>query len=307
MGTPGFAVPVLSALVAAGHEVVGVFCQPDRRASRGRRVTAPPVKVYAAERGLPVFQPSSLRRDEDARRRIASIAPEVIVVAAYGLLLPTETLAVPRLGCLNVHPSLLPLYRGPSPVSSAILAGESGHRGHGDEGGRGGGQRPRRGGPTDAHRPRRDDGGADGAACFSRGRTCWWGCCRSGPPDACRRRPRTNSQATLTRRLSRSDGALDWTRSADYLARQVRAYHPWPGSATRWRERRLKVVEAQRADSAGPAEASPGEVVAVEGGVGVGTGDGVLELRRVQMESRGVTTAEELARGHRDFVGSTLG
>ena len=99
---------------------------------------------------------------------------------------------------------------------------------------------------------------------------------------------------------------MDWTRSADYLARQVRAYHPWPGSTTFWQGRRLKIVEARRADAAGTPP-PPGEVVALDGGVGVGTGGGVLELKRVQLESRGVTTSEELARGHPGFVGSTLG
>ena len=123
MGTPRFAVPVLSALLDAGHEVAGVYCQPDRPASRGRRLLAPPVKAYAAERGLPVFQPASLRRDREARRQLASIAPDLIVVAAYGQLLPADILAIPRLDCLNVHPSLLPRYRGASPVASAILDG----------------------------------------------------------------------------------------------------------------------------------------------------------------------------------------
>ena len=124
MGTPGFAVPALDALLEAGHEVVGVFTQPDRRSGRGRRLSAPPVKEFAESRDLAVFQPASLREDAEARQRISDLAPDAIVVAAYGLFLPEEILAVPRLGCLNIHPSLLPRHRGPSPVATAILEGD---------------------------------------------------------------------------------------------------------------------------------------------------------------------------------------
>ena len=125
MGTPAFAVPALNALADAGHDIVGVYTQPDRRSGRGRRVTAPPVKQAAMERGLLVYQPASLRRDEEARREIASLEPDLIVVAAYGLFLPAETLAVPPLGALNIHPSMLPKLRGPSPVATAILEGNT--------------------------------------------------------------------------------------------------------------------------------------------------------------------------------------
>ena len=124
MGTPEFAVPALGVLQDAGHDVVGVYTQPDRRSGRGRRLTAPPVKEFAEGRGLPVFQPASLREDAEARQRIAELAPDAIIVAAYGLFLPEDTLAVPRLGCLNIHPSLLPRHRGPSPVATAILEGD---------------------------------------------------------------------------------------------------------------------------------------------------------------------------------------
>ena len=304
MGTPRFAVPVLSALLDAGHDVVGVFCQPDRPASRGRRLLAPPVKAYAAERGLPVFQPASLRRDGEARGQLASMAPDLIVVAAYGQLLPADILAIPRLDCLNVHPSLLPRYRGPSPVASAILDGAA-VTGvtvmKVDEGMDTGpivASRETRIGPRETADELTERLFGMGADLLVSRLPGWAG----GRLQAS---PQDDSQATVTRRLSRRDGEMDWTRSADYLARQVRAYHPWPGSTTFWQGRRLKIVEVRRADAA--AAPSPGEVVALEDGVGVGTGGGVLELRRVQMESRGVTTPEELARGHPGFVGSILG
>ncbi len=304
MGTPRFAVPVLSALLDAGHDVVGVFCQPDRPASRGRRLLAPPVKAYAAERRLPVFQPASLRRAMEARGQLASMAPDLIVVAAYGQLLPSDILAIPRLDCLNVHPSLLPRYRGPSPVASTILDGAA-VTGvtvmKVDEGMDTGpivASRETRIGPRETADELTERLFGMGADLLVSRLPGWAG-------GRLHESPQDDSQATVTRRLSRRDGEMDWTRSADYLARQVRAYHPWPGSTTFWQGRRLKIVEARRADAA--AAPPPGEVVALEGGVGVGTGGGVLELRRVQMESRGVTTPEELARGHPGFVGSILG
>ena len=125
MGTPEFAVPTLVSLLDAGCEIVGVYTQPDRRSGRGRRLTPPPVKQAAIERGLPVFQPASLRRDADARQQLVSLKPDLILVAAYGLFLPADTLDVPPLGALNIHPSLLPKHRGPSPVATAILEGDT--------------------------------------------------------------------------------------------------------------------------------------------------------------------------------------
>ena len=125
MGTPAFAIPALDALLDIGCDVVGVCTQPDRRSGRGRRLTAPPVKRAAQERQLPVFQPASLRRDAEARAELASLAPDLIVVVAYGLFLPSDTLAAPPLGALNLHPSLLPKHRGPSPVATAILQGDA--------------------------------------------------------------------------------------------------------------------------------------------------------------------------------------
>ena len=125
MGTPAFAVPVLASLLHDGQNVLGVYTRSDRPAGRGKRVVQPAVKKYALERGLPVIQPSSLKRDKQAQRELVALGPDIIVVAAYGLILPVDIINLPRLGCLNVHPSLLPRYRGPSPVASAILEGDA--------------------------------------------------------------------------------------------------------------------------------------------------------------------------------------
>lgn len=310
MGTPGFALPVLSVLLDAGHQVVGVYTQPDRPAGRGKKTVPSEVKAFALERGLPVFQPKSLRRDEGARRELASLSPELIVIAAYGLFLPAEVLTLPRLGCLNVHPSLLPRYRGPSPVASAILNGDT-VTGvtimQPDEG--------MDSGPIVAQRQTHiysDETTEDltlrlfqmGAILLAEILPAW----ERGEITP---RPQDSSQATTTRLLSRDDGKINWSRPAAYIARQVRAYYPWPSCFTHWRGALLKVLEASEArpeaHGEGAASASPGQVVALsEGGAGVVTGDGILELRRVQLEGRRAIGIKEFISGHRDFIGARL-
>ena len=305
MGTPDFAVPVLGALAEAGHDVAGVYTQPDRRAGRGRRSAASPVKRYALAHGLPVLQPASLRRDEQAVATLGALAPDVVVVAAYGLFLPTAMLETPRLGCLNIHPSLLPLRRGPSPVASAILDGDAAtgvtvirlddRMDHGPI-------ITQRRTPIRPH----ETAGALTARLF-----------RLGGKLLLERLPgldrgdllpvdQDESLATVTRRLVKQDGEIDWGRPAEHIARQVRAYDPWPGTFTLWEDRRLAVVTAsaaQEPQSSGPA----GLVTAFGEGIGVVTGEGVLELQAVRIEGRTLVTGADFARGHRGFVGSVLG
>ena len=304
MGTPAFAVPALDALSDASCEIVGVYTQPDRRAGRGRRLAASPVKQTAIERGLPVFQPASLRRDADAREHIASLQPDIIVVVAYGLFLPAKTLAVPPLGALNIHPSLLPKHRGPSPVASAILQGD-GTTGvtlmQLDEG--------MDSGPIIAQRE--TPIGADETAETLTSRLFEMGArllvdtlpqWRTGEIAAA---PQVEADATITSLLSRQDGAIDWGQPAIQIARQVRAYYPWPGSFTHWNGRQLKIHRATAVDTLNGSV--PGTVVELPQGVGVATGEGALLLRRVQMEGRQAQNIEDFARGYRDFMGSMLG
>ena len=307
MGTPGVAVPVLSAVLDAGHDVVGVYTQPDRRAGRGRRLVAPEVKAFALERDLPVFQPASLRRDQEARLQLASLGPDVIVVAAYGLLLPTEVLEIPPMHCLNVHPSLLPKHRGPSPVATAILDGdvETGvtvmQLDEGMDTGPIVAQRKAEIGP-------KETGEGLTSRLFEMGGELL---VETLPPWAngdVRAQPQDDSQATASSRLTREDGEIDWGRPAEYTARQVRAYYPWPGSFSHWQGRILKVLEASAVDQDREAAVNLGHVVPLdEGGLGVGTGSGILELSRVQLEGRRPVSASELATGHPEIVDSVLG
>lgn len=305
MGTPDFAVPALGALLDAGHEVVGVFTQPDRRSGRGRRLSAPAVKEFAESRDLAVFQPASLREDAEARQRISDLAPDAIVVAAYGLFLPDDTLAVPRLGCLNIHPSLLPRHRGPSPVATAILEGDE----------------------TTGVTIMMLDEGMDTGPILNQSES------RIGADETCDQltarlfdlgvnllvetldlwsdgsvtpTPQDDASATVTRRLQRSDGEIDWNDTAESIARRVRAFTPWPGTSTTWRDRTFKVIRAQSV--AATFDVPAGNVVTLNcpDGIGVTTGKGTLRLVSVQIEGRRASSAEDFARGYPDFVGSKL-
>lgn len=306
MGTPAIAIPPLERLLEAGYEVTGVYTQPDRPTGRGRNVEAPPVKAFALMQGLRVFQPRSFRSSE-ARQELASLAPDVVIVMAYGRLLPREVLELPRWGCLNIHPSLLPRHRGPAPVSNAILEGDTVtgvtvmHMDEGVDSGPVLAQEVEAIAPEDTAATLADRLVRKGAALLVRTLPSYLrGELESQPQD--------ESQATYSRKLSKEDGTLRWELSAETLWRQVRAYTPWPGAYTYWRGRLLKVVEA--IPLSGDQGGAPGEVVLLESGapvpIGVIAGDGILGLRRVQLEGKQALNAEDFLRGYREFVGSVL-
>ena len=306
MGTPTFAVPVLSALMEPGYSVVGVYTRPDEAAGRGRRTAPTPVKEYATEREIAVFQPASLRNDR-AQQQLETLAPDLIVVAAYGLFLPPRTLELPPLGCLNVHPSLLPRHRGPSPVASAILSGDT---------------------VTGVTVMQIDSGmdtgpviaaretaiGAEETATdltdrlFNLGADLLVDVLPRWARGEIHAEPQDDSRATVTRRLSREDGEIDWTLEATQLARQVRAYQPWPASFTRWNGKMLKVIEASPTQEGPARPPPPGTVLSLpEGRIAVVTGSGVLEVKRLQLEGKRPVTASEFVSGYPDFVGATMG
>ena len=303
MGTPVFAVPALNTLKDANCDIVGVYTQPDRRSGRGRHLAAPPVKQTAIECGLPVFQPASLRRDAEARRRIASLQPDLIVVVAYGLFLPLETLAAPPLGALNIHPSPLPRHRGPSPVATAILEGDA---------------------TTGVTIMQLDEGMDSGPIIAQRQTTI--GKDETTPELTTRLfemgarlladilpqwraneiipAPQSEADATITNLLTREDGAIDWSRPAVRIARQVRAYHPWPGSFTHWKYKQLKLLHASALEL--DTHSAPGTVIALPQGIAVATGKGALLLHRLQLEGRQASDISDFMRGYSDFTGSQL-
>jgi len=302
-GTPEFAVSALDALHAAGHEIVAVYTQPDRPAGRGQSVTASPVKLRALERGLPVEQPATMR-SPGAAERLQALGPDLMVVAAYGLILPREILAVPRLGCWNIHASLLPRWRGAAPIQRAVLAGDT-QTGitimQMDAGLDTGpmllamatqiGERETAG---ELH----DRLATLGAEALVAALGEW----ESGQL-ASRQQPAEG--VTYAAKIRKDEALIDWTSPALAIDRQARAFNPWPVAETRWDGRQLRVWSAEPLGC--DEDAEPGRVIeASDGRLVVATGDGALSLTRVQLSGRRSVTAAEFLNAH-SMAGARLG
>ncbi len=308
MGTPVFVVPVLDALVQDSNiEITGVYTPPDRRQGRGRSSQMPPVKAYALERGLTVFQPVSLRREE-VQQEMASLRPEVIVVAAYGKFLPSAVLNIPPRGCLNLHPSRLPKHRGPSPVITTILEGDETTSvtlmllDQGMDTGPIIAQREQTVDPEDTAETLTTVLFHLGASLLSEKLAAW-----VAGELTCQ--PQDDSLATVTRKLERSDGEADWNLSSQQLGRQGRAFTPWPGLFTHWRGQVLKLLEVTGSPAVPEGNVTPGRVIPLDAAgvpVGIGTAQGVLGLKRVQLEGRSPTGAADFLKGYPKFIGAQL-
>jgi len=306
MGTPDFGVPVLESLVRSQHEVVAVYTRPDRPSGRGRHLASSPVKQSALVQGIRVIEPVSLR--EDVRvAELANLHPDLVVVAAFAYLLPEAMLSVPRYGCLNVHPSLLPRHRGPAPVAAAILNGDQ-----------------RTGvsimlmdvgldtGPVLSQEAvtilDSDTTGTLTSALAERGGRLLVETMDGWLAGTVAPRAQKEAEATYSTKVGADDGLMDWMQPATVLWRRVRAYYPWPGCHTFWKGQRLKVHSAR--PLALHAHGEPGRVVQLPAAaplrVGIVTVEGVLGLERIQLEGKRDAAAEEFVRGHRDFVGSVL-
>lgn len=299
-GTSEFAVPSLEALAASRHRVAVVVTQPDAPSGRGRRMTVPPVTQAARRLGLAVWQPESLR-PAGALTTLRKYQPQVLVVAAYGRILPPSLLSVPPLGTIGMHPSLLPKYRGAAPIQRALLAGET-----------------LTGvttfqvveavdaGPILLQRPvpiRPDDTAATLCERLAReGAELLVATLETLGRHRLMPRPQDETQATTAPKLTKADGALDWSRSAESLRDQVRALVPWPGAFTRWNGRLLKVLAAEVASSplGDRRMVEPGVIaVAADGRLLVGTGDRCLALTQLQPEGRRPMTAADFLAGYR--------
>ena len=302
-GTPEFAVPALEAIAASRHTVRAVYTQPDRPAGRGLRLEPSPVRVAATARGIPVEQPATLK-DPAVVERLAAWRADVMVVAAYGLLLPQAVLDTPRLGCLNIHASLLPRWRGAAPIQRALLAGdrETGITIMKMEAGLDtGAMLSRRAvviGPGETGGSLHDRLASLGAAMIVEALdSLEAGSARFEAQDA--------AMATYAKKLTKAEAALDWNRPAPDLERQVRAFDPWPVAETRFDGQQLRIWRAHALP--GPAGAGPGTVLSCGGaGIAVATGTGSLVLERIQLPGRRVVGAAEFARAH-DLTGTVLG
>lgn len=305
MGTPQFAATILQFLLESRYEVVAVYTQPDKAAGRGRRLVAPPVKKLAMDRQLPVVQPASLAGSQSAQE-LASFAPELIVVAAFGCILPPEVLSLPRFGCLNVHPSLLPRHRGPSPVANAILCGDE------------------LAGITIMLM----DAGLDTGPILAQEKVGisfmdTTGSLSSKLADVGGRllldtlpkwlegeiKPQAQdaARATYSKLITAKDGEINWDLPAVELWRKVRAYNPWPSCYTWFEGKRLIIHRAIPVGGEGHGQLGMVVALAGEPMAGVVTRQGILGLCQVQLEGRRAMSIGEFVRGKRNFVGSVLG
>ena len=305
MGSPEFAVPSLEQLLYGQYQVVAAFTQPDKPAGRGRFLVAPPVKKVAMDWRVPVLQPPRLS-DADVVAQLAGFRPDVIVVAAYGQILPQSVLDIPPYGCINVHPSLLPRFRGASPVASTILSGDefAGVSIMQMDAGMDTGPVLARAAVSIA--PWDTTGSLTGKLSLVAARLLQEVLVRwlRGEIEP---QPQNNAEATYTRQFSKEDGKIVWHQPAADIWRQVRAFSPWPGCYTVWRGKKLRFVETVPLADEGAAEA--GRVIDLnkEGAAfGVHTGRGTLGVLQVQLEGKRAMPAEEFLRGQREFIGAVL-
>lgn len=282
MGTPAFAVPALRALIDGPHDVTAVYSQPPRPKGRGQQVQPSPVHEAAAAAGIPVFTPKSLRKDETARAQFAALGADVAVVAAYGLLLPKEVLAAPRHGCLNIHASLLPRWRGASPIQHAVWKGDAATGisiMQMDEGLDTGAVVAMREIPiTDESTTSslHDELAALGAAMIT---DTLARLARDGKLPST---PQPENGVTYAPLLTKEDGRVDWSQTAQEIDCQIRALNPWPGVWAMAGDTRFKILAAVPADEI--LSAPPGTLVDADGHVACAAGT-ALELLKIQPDN----------------------
>lgn len=300
-GTPGFAAPSLQALLAAGHRVLAVLTQPDRPSGRGRQLAASPVKQLALTHRLPIHQPLTLKHSGPL---LTELGADALIVVAYGLLLPREILAIPRLGGINVHASLLPRWRGAAPIQRAIEAGD------------------RQTGVTLMQMAAGLDTGdilsqaaipiiaTDTAASLhdklaALGADLLTATLAQLEGGNIRPQPQDNALATYAPKLSKAEARLDWREDAAVLARRVRAFNPWPVAETRWRSQVLRLWQAQA--EAVSTESPPGTVLRADAeGIRVATGKGALVIQELQTEGGKRQGAGSFLNGHAIEAGERL-
>jgi len=292
-GTPQFAVPALRMLLASGHAVVGVLTQPDRPAGRGQQLRASPIKLLAAGHGLPIAQPPTLKTPE-GRAELARWAPDLLVVVAYGLILPPPVLELPRLGCLNIHGSLLPRWRGAAPIQRAILAGDA-ETGvtimQLDAGLDTGPTLLERRRPIHSH----DTAGDLHDALSELGAAALAEALDGITAGRLAARPQPASGATYAPKIEKAEARLDWSAGVVEIDRRVRAFNPWPMAETSFAGEPLRVLRARIADQP-VSDAAPGTLLGIaEDGLRVACGDGVLAVRELQRAGKRPVSARDFA------------
>ncbi len=308
MGTSELSEKILEALITEGYNLVGVFTKTDKKIGRKQALTSPAVKLLAEKYNLPVFQPQTFRQPE-AVKQLKDLKPDLIVVAAYGKILPKAVLEIPGFGCLNVHVSLLPKYRGPSPVQNALLAGET-ETGITlmlmDEGIDTGDiltQKKIAILPTDTTATLMENLAEQGAGLLLETLPAWVE--RKIQPNK-----QDHAQASLCQLIEREDGRIFWDEDAQTIYNKYRALTPWPGIFTYWKNDadtvRLKLISIELQKKDPTQKRADGEVFEIGSDIGIQTGEGVILIKELQKEGKKTTNIADFINGHPKFIGSIL-
>jgi methionyl-tRNA formyltransferase len=301
-GTPQFAVPALRALLASRHTVVGVLTQPDRPQGRGRQLLASPVKALALSAGRALYQPATLRTAAGLAA-VAAWAPELMVVVAYGQILPRELLRLPRLGCINIHASLLPRWRGAAPIQRAILAGDEATGVtlmQMDEGLDTGGMLAVHSVPIGA----RDTSATLHAALATLGAQALLELLEGLAAGTVHARPQPQAGVTYAPKISKAEARIDWHAAATVISAQVRAFNPWPVAETVFDDEPLRIHDAYAGPAAATPDAAPGTWLGLAGDVlRVACGAGELHVTQLQRAGRKVIAAREFVNSTRTAAG----
>ncbi len=298
-GTPDFAATALKALIAAGHIIVGVYSQPDRPAGRGRKLQPSPVKQVALDNDIPVLQPETLKTPE-AQQQLADLNPDVMIVAAYGLILPKVVLDIPTHGCLNIHASVLPRWRGAAPIQRAIAAGD----------------------PETGITIMQMDEGLDTGAMLLKSLTAIEDNDTGGSlhdrlaelggkaiikalellqKDELTGEPQNDDLACYASKLSKTEGHIDWSSDATAIERLVRAFNPWPGTYTDLGDQRIRVHEARTLVST--SDQPPGTVIRRNReGIDIACGNGTLRITRLQLPGSRAQSVNDLINGGKELL-----
>ncbi|MCX6739747.1 MAG: methionyl-tRNA formyltransferase [Candidatus Parcubacteria bacterium] len=303
MGTPDFSVPALDAIIN-NFKLLAVVTQPDKKVGRKQVITPSPVKKFVLDKGYEILQPASLKGNIELISRIKELQPDLIVVVAYGFILPPELIAIPKYGVINIHASLLPKYRGASPIQSAILNGDK---------------------QTGISVMLIDDKMDHGALLAQKtititdydnfeslhnklsqlGADLLLDTVPKFYSEQIKPVPQDESKATYCKLITKEDGKIDWNKFAEEIDRQIRAFTPWPGTWTEWKGKSLKVIKSKVIKSEVGSH-KVGEVFKVNDGIAIACGKDALEILELQLEGKKPMTAKEFSNGYGDLIGAIL-